>query len=202
MNLKAEVREMVLPVYVYGMSVLRKVSSEIPEDFKDLDQLVGDLFETMQASDGIGLAAPQIGKSLRIFVVDTSPIAEDRGEPELANFRRAFINPIIIEEWGEPFSYEEGCLSLPNIREEVVRPSQVSIEYYDEHWNLHEEEYDGIRARVIQHEYDHLDGKLFVDKINPIRRKLITPRLNAISRGKADCDYQMVYPKRIKAVSK
>jgi peptide deformylase len=189
---------MVLPVYVYGMSVLRKVSPEIPRDFKGLDQLIEDLFETMRASDGIGLAAPQVGKSLRIFVVDTSPIAEDKGEPALKDFKKAFINPYIIEEWGDPWSFEEGCLSLPNIREEVIRPDHVRIEYYDRDWNLHEEVYSGIRARVIQHEYDHLDGKLFVDKINPIRRKLIAPRLTAISRGKADCDYQMIYPKKMK----
>jgi peptide deformylase len=187
---------MVLPVYVYGMSVLRKVAREIPEDLKGLDQLTADMFETMRASDGIGLAAPQVGKSLRIFVVDTTPIAEDKGEPGLKDFKKAFINPLILEEWGEPWSFEEGCLSLPNIREEVLRPTHVRIEYYDENWNLKEEVYDGIRARVIQHEYDHLDGKLFVDKINPIRRKLIAPRLSAISRGKADCDYQMVYPKK------
>lgn len=187
---------MVLPVYVYGMSVLRKTSLEIPEDYEGLDQLISDMFETMQASDGVGLAAPQVGKSLRIFVVDTRPMAESRGEPELQDFKKVFINPYILDEWGDPWSFEEGCLSLPNIREEVSRPSHVKIEYYDEHWNLLEEVYDGIRARVIQHEYDHLDGKLFVDKINPIRRKLIAPRLKAISRGKADCDYKMIYPKK------
>lgn len=187
---------MVLPVYVYGMSVLRKVAQEIPEDFEDLDQLIEDMFETMRASDGIGLAAPQVGKSLRIFVVDTTPISDNNDEPELKDFKRVFINPYILEEWDDPWSFEEGCLSLPNIREEVSRPSKVRIEYFDENWNLMEEEFDGIRARVIQHEYDHLEGKLFVDKINPIRRKLISPRLNAISRGKADCDYKMVFPKK------
>lgn len=187
---------MVLPVYVYGMSVLRKIAHEIPEDYDGLDQLIADMFETMRASDGIGLAAPQVGKSLRIFVVDTSPVAESRGEPELTEFKKVFINPYILDEWGDKWSFEEGCLSLPNIREEVTRPDHVRIEYYDEDWNLHEEEYTGIRARVIQHEYDHLDGKLFVDKINPIRRKLITPRLNAISHGRADCNYKMVYPRK------
>ena len=187
---------MVLPVYVYGMSVLRKVAPEIPEDFKDLDQLIEDLFQTMHASDGVGLAAPQVGKSLRIFVVDTSPMADTGTEPELMDFRKVFINPYILEEWGDPWSFEEGCLSLPNIREEVSRPGNVRIEYYDENWNLQEEEYDGIRARVIQHEYDHLDGKLFVDHISPIRRKLLSARLSAISHGRADCDYRMVYPKK------
>jgi len=187
---------MVLPVYVYGMSVLRKVAPEIPEDFEGLDQLIEDMNETMRASDGIGLAAPQVGKSLRIFVVDTTPISDDKDEPELKDFKRVFINPYILEEWGDSWSFEEGCLSLPNIREEVTRPSKVRIEYYDRNWNLKEEEFDGIRARVVQHEYDHLDGKLFVDKINPIRRKLLSPRLNSISRGKADCDYKMVFPKK------
>ena len=187
---------MVLPVYVYGMSVLRKTAPEISEDFKELDQLIADMFETMHASDGVGLAAPQVGKSLRIFLVDTTPMAESGKDPELADFRKVFINPYILEEWGDPWAFEEGCLSLPNIREEVSRPSQVRIEYYDENWNLKEEAYDGIRARVIQHEYDHLDGKLFVDRISPIRRKLLTARLNSISHGRADCDYRMVYPKK------
>jgi peptide deformylase len=188
---------MVLPVYVYGMSVLRKVSPDIPEDFEELDQLISDMFETMQASDGVGLAAPQVGKSLRIFVIDATPMTESaKEEPELLEFRKVFINPYILEEWGDPWAFEEGCLSLPNIREEVSRPNHVRIEYYDEHWNLKEEVYDGIRARIIQHEYDHLDGKLFVDRINPIRRKLLTARLNVISRGRADCEYRMVYPKK------
>ena len=187
---------MVLPVYVYGMSVLRRVAPEIPEDFEGLDQLLEDMFETMRASDGIGLAAPQVGKSLRLFVVDTSPISEDKGEPELKDFKRVFINPYIFKEWGDLWSFEEGCLSLPNIREEVSRPSKVRIEYYDEKWNLIEEEFDGIRARVVQHEYDHLDGKLFVDRINPIRRKLLSARLNAISRGRVDNDYKIIYPKK------
>lgn len=187
---------MVLPVYVYGMSVLRRVAREIPEDFEGLDQLIEDLFETMHASDGVGLAAPQVGKSLRIFVVDTTPMADNVEEPELKDFKRVFINPIIINEFDEPWSFEEGCLSLPHIREEVVRPSRVRIEYYDEHWNLLEEEYGGVRARVIQHEYDHLDGKLFVDRINPIRRKLLTPRLNAISKGKVESEYKIIYPNK------
>ena len=185
-----------LPVYVYGMSVLRKVAADIPEDAEYLDQLVEDMFETMHASDGVGLAAPQIGKSLRIFVMDTTPMAESGEQPELDGFRKVFINPYILEEWGDPWTFEEGCLSLPNIREEVSRPSHVRIEYYDENWDLKEEVYDGVRARVIQHEYDHLEGKLFVDRINPIRRKLLSSRLRTISQGRAECDYRMVYPKK------
>jgi len=187
---------MVLPVYVYGMSVLRKIAQDVPEDYEGLDQLIADMFETMRFSDGIGLAAPQIGKSLRLIVVDASPVAEDKGEPELKDFKKVFINPIILEEHGDPWSFEEGCLSLPNLREEVFRPSHVLIEYYDENWNLIEEEYDGVRARIIQHEYDHLEGKLFVDRINPIRRKLLSARLNAISRGRVDSDYKIIFPKK------
>jgi len=188
---------MVLPVYVYGMSVLRKIAPEIPEDFKELEQLVEDLFDTMHASDGVGLAAPQVGKSFRIFVVDTTPMAENNdNEPELKDFRKVFINPYILEESGDTWAFEEGCLSLPNIREEVSRPENVKIEYYDDNWVLHEEEYDGIRARVIQHEYDHLDGKLFTDKVSPIKRKLLAPRLKSVSRGRVDCDYKIIYPKK------
>jgi peptide deformylase len=187
---------MVLPVYVYGMSVLRKVAQEIPEDYEELDQLIEDMFETMHFSDGVGLAGPQVGKSLRIFVIDTTPMGDDKEEPGLKDFKKVFINPYILEDWGEPWAFEEGCLSLPNIREDVMRPSHVRIEYFDEHWNLKEEVYDGIRARVIQHEYDHLEGKLFVDKVSPIRRKLLAARLNAISRGRVDSDYRIIYPKK------
>ncbi len=187
---------MVLPVYVYGMSVLRKIAPDIPEDYEGLNQFIEDLFDTMHASDGVGLAAPQVGKSLRIFVVDTNPMAENNDEPGLKDFRKVFINPYIVEQWGDPWSFEEGCLSLPNIREEVSRTESIRIEYYDENWNFHDEEYDGIRARVIQHEYDHLDGKLFTDKISPIRRKLLVPRLKAMSRGRVDCDYKIVFPNK------
>jgi len=188
---------MVLPVYVYGMSVLRKIAPDVPDDFVGLDKFIEDLYDTMHASDGVGLAAPQVGKSLRIFVVDTTPMAENNDdEPELKDFRKVFINPYILEESGDSWAFEEGCLSLPNIREEVSRSKNVKIEYYDENWVLHEEEYDGIRARVIQHEYDHLDGKLFTDKVSPIKRKLLAPRLKSISRGRVDCDYKIIYPKK------
>ena len=181
---------MVLPVYVYGMSVLRKVAPDIPEDFEGLDQLIEDMFETMRASDGIGLAAPQVGKSLRIFVVDTSPIGENHEDPELKDFKRVFINPYILEEWGDPWSYEEGCLSLPNIREEVSRPSELRIEYYDENWEFHDEYFEGLKARVIQHEYDHIEGVLFIDLIHPLRRKMIQGKLRDITKCKVDVPYQ------------
>jgi len=186
---------MILPVYVYGMSILRKRARDLDEDYEGLDQLIGDMFETMVASEGVGLAAPQVGKSIRLFVVDASRMADEE-DPDLEGFRKVFINPYVIDEWGDKWSFTEGCLSIPNIREDVNRPAWVKIEYYDENWNLHEEEYDGTRARIIQHEYDHLEGRLFVDKINPLRKKLISPKLKAISRGRAECDYKIVFPKK------
>ncbi len=187
---------MVLPVYVFGMSVLRKVAREIDKDYEGLDQLIEDMFETMSFSDGVGLAAPQIGKSIRLFLIDASRMEDVDDEPDIQSFKKIFINPYIIDESGEKWNFSEGCLSLPNIREDVSRHSKVTIEYYDENWVLHEEEYDGIKARIIQHEYDHLDGRLFIDHVNPLRRKLLTPRLNAISKGHGDADYKMIYPKK------
>ncbi len=185
---------MVLPVYVYGMSVLRKIAQEIDEDYEGLNQLIEDMFETMQASDGVGLAAPQIGKSIRLFLVDASSMEEE--EPDIQSFKKVFINPYIVDEQGDKWSFTEGCLSIPNIREDVSRLSKLRIEYYDLDWEFHEEEYDGIKARIIQHEYDHLNGKLFVDLINPLRRKLLAPRLKAISKGNVDIDYKIIFSKK------
>lgn len=187
---------MVLPVYVYGMSVLRKVAQEIDEDYEGLEQLISDMFETMRFSDGVGLAAPQIGRSIRLFVVDASRMEDVEDEPDIHSFKKVFINPFIVDESGERWAFSEGCLSIPNIREDVMRHSKIKIEYYDENWEFREEEYDGVKARIIQHEYDHLDGRLFVDRINPLRRKLLAPRLHAISKGNADTDYKIVYPKK------
>lgn len=187
---------MVLPVYVYGMSILRKVAQEIDENYKGLNQLIEDMFETMEYSDGVGLAAPQIGESIRIFVIDASRMDEVEDEPDLKTFKKIFINPYITEQWGEKWSFSEGCLSIPTIREEVSRNANLKIEYFDENWNFHDEKYSGIKARIIQHEYDHLDGKLFVDQINPLRKKLILAKLKAISKGNVDCDYKIIYPKK------
>ncbi len=187
---------MELPVYVYGMSVLRKVAQEIDENYEGLDQLIEDMFETMQASDGVGLAAPQIGKSIRLFLVDASRMEDVEDEPDINNFKKIFINPCIVDERGRKWSFSEGCLSIPNIREDVSRLSKITIEYYDVNWKFHEEEYDGVKARIIQHEYDHLDGKLFVDLINPLRRKLLAPRLKSISKGNVDTDYKIVFRKK------
>src|SRR6056297_293968 len=145
---------MVLPVYVYGMSLLRKKAQEIDEDYEGLDELIDNMFETMYDSDGVGLAAPQIGLSIRLIVIDAARM-EIEDEPELQDFKRIIINPIILEESGEKWPFSEGCLSIPNIREDVSRKSRVKIEYFDENWELIEEELNGVRARIVQHEYDH-----------------------------------------------
>jgi len=183
---------MIYPIVVYGHPILRKVAAEITEDYPDLNQLIEDMFETMYFSEGLGLAAPQIGKSIRIFVIDGKPAAED--EPSLADFKKAFINPHITELTGELMPMNEGCLSIPNLREEVLREAHVKINYYDEKWEYHEEEYEGYKARIIQHEYDHLDGVLFTDKINPLRRRLIKSKLTAITKGRFECDYKTILP--------
>jgi peptide deformylase len=183
---------MTYPIVVYGHAVLRKVAEDIDRDYPDLPLLISNLFETMYHSEGLGLAAPQIGKSLRIFVIDGKPLAED--EPEFADFKRVFINPRITEKTGELQPMNEGCLSIPNLREEVNRESHIRIRYFDENWQLHDEEYDGYKARVIQHEYDHLDGILFTDKVSPLRKRLIKSKLTAISKGKFEAEYKTILP--------
>lgn len=187
---------MVLPVYVYGMTVLRKVAQEIDKDYEGLDQLIEDMFETMIFSEGVGLAAPQIGRSIRLFLVDASRMEDIDDEPDLKNFKRTFINPYITEQWGDKWSFSEGCLSIPNIREDVYRPDSLKIEYYDENWNFKEEVFDGVKARIIQHEYDHLEGIMFVDKLNPLRKRLLNGRLSAISKGKIDTTYKIKFPQK------
>jgi peptide deformylase len=181
---------MFYPIYVYGASVLRKKAVEISKDDESLGQLIDDMFETMYHSDGIGLAAPQIGKSLRLFVIDASNL-EDEDNEGLKDFKKAFINPLIVEESGGNRNYNEGCLSIPDIREDVDRNERIRIQYYDRDWNFFDEIYEGVKARIIQHEYDHLEGILFIDKINPLRRRLISSRLNAISKGRIDVDYKI-----------
>ena len=184
---------MVLPIYVYGSPILRKVAVDIDKNYPGLKDLISDMFETMHKSEGVGLAAPQIGKSIRIFVVDASPFEED--EPGLKDFKKVFINAHITDRFGDEATFNEGCLSLPTIREEIVRPSKVRIQYYDENWQFHDEEYDGIGARIIQHEYDHLDGVLFVDKIPLLKRKLLNSKLMAITKGKVEVAYKIKVPK-------
>lgn len=181
---------MVYPIVIYGHPVLRKVAEDIAEDYAGLQELISDLFETLYRSEGIGLAAPQIGKSLRIFVVDGEPLAED--EPSLEGFKKAFINARIVEKSGDLELMTEGCLSIPNLREEVNREARIRIRYYDENWKFHDEIYEGFLARVIQHEYDHLDGILFTDKVSPLRRRLIKSKLMAISKGKFEAEYKTI----------
>ncbi len=184
---------MVLPIYVYGHPVLRKVAKDISPDYEGFDTLKANLWETMYKTDGIGLAAPQVGKSIRVFVIDADALKEEF--PEVEGFKKIFINAHIVEEVGEEWAFNEGCLSVPNIREDVKRKSQITINYLDEDWNEQTETYDGVIARIIQHEYDHLDGKLLTDRISPFKRKLLKSKLTAISKGKIRINYRIVTPK-------
>lgn len=192
---------MIYPIVAYGDPVLKKEAEEIEKDYPELDKLIEDMFETMYAASGVGLAAPQIGKSIRLFIVDGSPFAEDDEEGEedtkaegMENFKKVFINPIIEEEHGEEWGFNEGCLSIPKIREEVFRKERVVISYYDENWELKEETYEGYAARIIQHEYDHVDGILFTDHLSPLKKRLLTKKLQNISKGDVTVDYRMKFP--------
>ncbi len=189
---------MIYPIYVYGTSILRKKTNEVDRNYPELAQLIEDMYETLKFSEGVGLAAPQIGLAIRLFVVDAtgSGLEEEdiETEEDLSDFKKVFINPKITRYWGEPWTFNEGCLSIPDLREDVDRPEKVSIQYYDENFNFHEDEFEGVKARIIQHEYDHLEGILFVDKINPLRKRLIAGKLNAISLGKVDIHYKIIIP--------
>ena len=184
---------MIRPVYIYGSPILRKVAEEIDPSYPDLKQLIEDMFETMHHSDGIGLAAPQIGLSIRLVVIDASPLEED--DEKLKDFKKVFINAKIIERFGDKKLYKEGCLSIPNLREEVEREEKIRIQYLDENFMTHDEIFDGIPARIIQHEYDHLEGLLFPDRVSALRRRLLSGKLTAISKGKFDVDYKFKLPK-------
>jgi peptide deformylase len=178
---------MVYPITIIGSSVLRKKAEDIDKDYPKLKELIDDMFETMKVSDGIGLAAPQIGKSIRLLVVDGSPMAED--EPGLKDFKKAFINIKITEFSEDTEVMQEGCLSIPGLHEDVKRSNRIRVTYYDEDFNFHDEYYEGFAARIIQHEYDHLDGILFTDRVSPIRRQLIKGKLLNISKGKFEAKY-------------
>jgi peptide deformylase len=190
---------MIFPIVAYGDPVLRKRAQNIEPGSMDVNKFVADMYETMYASSGIGLAAPQVGQSVRLFVVDGSAINEDLDEedkdPSLDGFKKVFINPEIIEEAGDDWSFEEGCLSIPGVRTEVMRPEIIVIRYVDTYWNQYEEEYEGMAARIIQHEYDHLEGKLFTDYMSPLKRQLVKKKLADISKGKVDVEYKMRFPK-------
>lgn len=191
---------MILPIVAYGDPVLKKEAVEIDKDYQDLDQLIDNMYETMYQASGVGLAAPQIGKSIRLFIVDGSPFAEDEEDEEdpravgMEGFKKVFINPIIEEESGEEWGFNEGCLSIPKIREEVFRKEKILITYYNQNWELKEETYEGYAARIIQHEYDHIDGILFTDHLSPLKKRLLTKKLQNISKGIIDVDYKMKFP--------
>ncbi len=185
---------MIYPIVMYGDAVLRKKASNI-EPGTDVKLLVADMFETMYAANGVGLAAPQIGKAIRLFVADgTSMQDEEEGSEDMTGFKKAFINPTILKEAGDAWEFEEGCLSIPNIREKVSRKEALRVRYYDEDWNLHEEDYDGIKARIIQHEYDHIEGKLFIDYLTPLKNRMHKGKLADISKGDVDTDYRILAP--------
>jgi peptide deformylase len=183
---------MIYPIVAYGDPVLKKKAEEITKDYEGLAEVIENMWETMHAANGVGLAAPQIGKSIRLFVVDASPFEED--EPELADFKKVFINARILEEDGEKWPFNEGCLSIPKIREDINRHEEIVIEYYDENFKKHTETYSGMAARVIQHEYDHIEGILFVDHLSPLRKRLLSGKLSDISKGNVDVDYRMKFP--------
>ncbi|MFM7218137.1 MAG: peptide deformylase [Bacteroidota bacterium] len=185
---------MIRSIVAYGDPVLRKAGTEISKDYPELDQLIDDMFETMYRADGVGLAAPQIGLSIRLFVIDGTPYADE--DEAAADLKGAFINPIIRSEEGELWKLGEGCLSIPRLREDVSRKETIHIEYYDRDWNFRKETYSGVPARIIQHEYDHIEGMLFIDRISPLRRRLLQKRLDDISKGKVSVDYKMRFPIR------
>lgn len=190
---------MVLPIIAYGDPVLRKKAKDIPQDYPDLKELISNMWETMYAAYGVGLAAPQVGLPIRLFMVDTSPFAEDEDlseeeRNELKNLKKVFINPTVLKEEGDEWAFSEGCLSIPDIREDVFRKPDIVIEYYDEDFNKHTEEYSGLAARVIQHEYDHIEGVLFTDKLSSLKKRLIKKKLSNISKGKITVDYRMKFP--------
>ncbi len=184
---------MIYPITVYGDPVLRKVTTEIDQRFEGLEKLAEDMFETMHNAEGVGLAAPQIGLALRIFVVDLSALGED--EPLLKDFRRAFINPQIIEKVGEKVLMEEGCLSIPGLREDVLRYDTIRMKFTDVNWQEHEEIFTGFPARVIQHEYDHLEGVMFVDYCSPLKKRIIKGKLSDITKGQVSTSYRIKVPR-------
>lgn len=190
---------MVLPIVAYGDPVLRKKAKEITKDYPNLDELIENMQETMYHAYGVGLAAPQVGLPVRIFVIDPSPFAEDEDLSEedreqLTGLKKVFINPTILEEEGDEWAFNEGCLSIPDVREDVFRKPNITIEYYDENWEKQTEKYSGLAARVIQHEYDHIEGILFTDKLSSLKKRLIKGKLTNISKGKIQVDYRMRFP--------
>ena len=194
---------MIYPVVAYGDPMLKKKTSSISVDYPNIKSLISDMYDTMYAANGVGLAAPQIGLSIRLFLVDTKPFSDDDSlsasdRSKLKNFKKTFINPEIIEESGEEWSFNEGCLSIPGIREDVIRKNQIKIRFQDENFVEKTENFEGLIARVIQHEYDHIEGVLFTDKLSNFKRRLIKSKLASITKGKVFTDYKMRFPKILK----
>lgn len=194
---------MILPIVAYGAHTLKKKAKEVTLNPSELTPFIENLWETMYAASGVGLAAPQVGHSKRIFIIDASPFADDENlnaseQLALKEFKQVFINPTIIEETGEEWPFNEGCLSIPNIREDVIRPDQVSIRYTNSDWEEKEETFTGLAARIIQHEYDHIEGILFIDRLSSLKRRLLKGKLSQIAKGKVDVDYVMRFPNELK----
>ncbi len=193
---------MVLPIVAYGHPVLRKVAVDIDPDFPQLDKLIEDMWETMYASNGVGLAAPQVNRDIRLFVIDSTQIYANMDEEERATYadapgvKQVFINAHIDETGGDEWAYNEGCLSIPKIREDVMRSQTVTLNYMDENFNEHTTTFSGVTGRVILHEYDHIEGKLFIDYMTPLKRKLLRRKLDDISKGNISVDYRMLFPKK------
>lgn len=178
----------ILPVQIIGSPVLRKKALDIDKNYKDLPEFIENMWATMYDSDGVGLAAPQVGKSIRLFVIDAEAMSED--EPELADFKHVFINAKILETWGDTYLFNEGCLSIPELREDVERKENIKMQYYDENWVFHEDVFGGTQARIIQHEYDHLEGILFTDRLSALRKTLLKSKLFSISKGNFTAKYK------------
>ena len=194
---------MILPILSYGSPILKKEAKEITQDYPNLNELIDNMWETMYAAQGVGLAAPQIGVSIRLFVIDASPFVDkenmtDEEIETLRNFKKVFINPNISLEEGNEWNFNEGCLSIPDVREDVSRKEKITLEYFDENFNSKKLNLNGLSARVVQHEYDHIEGILFVDHLSPLKKRLIKGKLNSISKGGITVDYKMSFPKKIK----
>ncbi|MCL7988238.1 peptide deformylase [Sphingobacterium sp. lm-10] len=193
---------MKLPIVAYGDPVLRTKAQEIEEDYPNLKGLIEDMFDTMYAASGVGLAAPQVGLPIRLFVIDASPFGEDdedgAGDPTAKDFKHVFINPIMVEQSGKEWGFNEGCLSIPHINEEVMRKENIIINYLDENFEEYEMELTGLAARVVQHEYDHIEGKLFLDKLKPLKKAMLKSKLEAIAKGEVRTSYKMRFPQQKK----
>jgi peptide deformylase len=192
---------MILPIVAYGAAVLRKKATDINKDYPGFEKLLADMWETMYASSGVGLAAPQVNKDIRVFVMDSAQIFANQDEEDKGKYnddpgmKKVFINAHIKEFAGDDWSYNEGCLSIPKIREDVLRPQEITLEYLDEKFQPHTDSFTGLSARIIQHEYDHIDGKLFIDYLKPLKKKMLQGKLKDISKGFIKTDYKMVFPK-------